>query len=129
MAKQDSKKMVLVIEDETEVGNFVSRVLEFEGYQVLQAEDGDEGLRLLRGGNIGLVALNLSVTGHDGWSVMAEMKKEPELSAILIVVITTSPGVSQQGRAVSIGPADYMVEPLSAASLRETVNRILHGKR
>lgn len=129
MAKQDSKKMVLVIEDETEVGNFVSRVLEFEGYQVLQAEDGDEGLRLLRGGNIGLVALDLSVTGHDGWSVMAEMKKEPELSAILIVVITTSPGVSQQGRAVSIGPADYMVEPLSAASLRETVNRILHGKR
>lgn len=76
MVKQDSKKTVLVTGDETEVGNFVSRVLEFEGYQVLQAEDGDEGLRLLRGGNIGLVALDLSVTGHDGWSVMAEMKKE-----------------------------------------------------
>jgi len=61
--------------------------------------------------------------------VIAEMKTEPELLAILIVVITAAAGVSQQSRVLSIGAADYMVEPLSAASLRETIDRILHGKR
>ncbi len=42
------KKIVLVIEDEANVRNFASRVLELEGYRVLQTENGDEGLRLVR---------------------------------------------------------------------------------
>jgi len=46
-----------------------------------------------------------------------------------MVVITTSIGVSQQDRALGMGVADYMVKPLSMAGLRETVNRILGGKR
>jgi len=46
-----------------------------------------------------------------------------------IVVITASAGVSQQGRALGVGVADYMVKPLSVASLREIVNRILGDRR
>ncbi len=46
-----------------------------------------------------------------------------------IVVITASVGVSQQDRALGMGVAVYMVKLLSVASLRETVNRILGGKR
>jgi len=46
-----------------------------------------------------------------------------------IVVITASARVSQQDRALGMGVAVYMVKPLSVASLRETVNRILGGKR
>ena len=129
MAKRGEKKTILVIEDEAEIRHFISRVLEFEGYRVLEAKDGDEGLGLLRGGNIGLVLLDLSLPGRDGWSVIAEMKEEPELSAIPIVVVTASAGVSQRGRALSIGAADYIVKPLSAASIREAVNRILDGRR
>jgi len=128
MTKQGEKKTILVVEDEAEIRNFISRVLEFEGYHALEAEDGDEGLRLLRGGNIALVLLDLSLPSRDGWSVIAEMKGEPELSAIPIIVITASAGVSQRGRALSMGAVDYMVKPLSAASLRETVNRILDGR-
>ena len=46
-----------------------------------------------------------------------------------IVIITAAVGVLRQGRALGMGVADYMVKPLSVASLRETVNRILGGKR
>ncbi len=48
MSKGCHKKIVLVIEDEANFRNFALRVLELEGYRVLQAENGDEGLRLVR---------------------------------------------------------------------------------
>ena len=48
MSTRCQKKIVLVIEDEANVRNFASRMLELEGYRVLQAENDDEGLSLVR---------------------------------------------------------------------------------
>ena len=60
-------KTVLIIEDEAEVRDFVCRVLELEGYRILQAEDGDEGIGLARDNPVALVLLDLRLPGHDGW--------------------------------------------------------------
>ena len=76
--RKGETKTVLIIEDESEVRNFASRVLELEGYRVLQIEDGDEGLRLVRRGGISLVLLDLRLPGDDGWAVLEQLKKEPE---------------------------------------------------
>ena len=54
-------KTILVVEDEADVRNFASRVLELEGYRVLQAEDGEEGMRLVRKRQVALVLLELTV--------------------------------------------------------------------
>ena len=129
MIRKGKTKTVLVIEDEADVLNFASRVLELEGYRVLRAEDGDEGLRLARQSQVALVLLDLRLPGRSGWEVLEQLKKEPELSSIPVVVFTASAGVSQRGRALSMGAADYMVKPLSAASLRTTIARILRRKR
>ena len=129
MMRKGKTKTVLVIEDEADVLNFASRVLELEGYRVLQAEDGDEGLRLVSKNQVALVLLDLLLPGRSGWEVLDQLKKEPELSSIPVVVFTASAGVPQQRRALSMGAADYMVKPLSAASLRGAVNRILRRKR
>jgi len=121
-------KTVLIIEDEADILNFASRVLELEGYHVLQAKDSDEGLRLVRESQVALVVLDLRLPGHDGWWVLDQMKKEPELSAILVIVFTVSAAVSQRDRALSIGAVDYLVKPLSATSLHKAVARAL-GRR
>ena len=125
MVKRRRRKTILVIEDEPEVRNFASRVLELEGYRVLQAEDSEEGIRLVREGQISLVLLDLRLPGRDGWAVLAQMKGEPELSAIPVIVFTASAGVPQRERALNMGAADYLTKPVSAASLREAVARIL----
>jgi len=88
-------KTVLIIEDEANILNFASRVLELEGYHVLQAKDSDEGLRLVRESQVALVLLDLRLPGHDGWWVLDQIKKEPELSAILVIVFTVLAAVSQ----------------------------------
>lgn len=129
MEKIPETKRILIIEDEVEVLHFASRVLELEGYHVLQAKDAEEGMRLVREGRISLLLLDLRLPKRDGWTVLQQIKSEPELSAILVIVFTASAGVSQQERALSMGASDYLVKPLSAASLREAVTRILHQKR
>ena len=129
MTEQPRRKTILVIEDEPEVRNFASRVLELEGYRVLQAKDSEEGVRLLREGRINLVLLDLRLPGHDGWAVLKQLKGEPELSAIPVIVFTASARVSRQERALKMGAADYLIKPLSAARLRKAVARILHRER
>ncbi len=125
MAQGHETKTILIIEDEAEVRNFASRVLELEGYQVLQAEDGDTGLRLVVKNRVALVLLDLRLPGRDGWAVLEEMKGNPELSSIPVIVFTASAGVPQHDRALSMGAADYLVKPLSAARLRKAVARTL----
>ena len=129
MTEQPRRKTILVIEDEPEVRNFASRVLELEGYRVLQAEHSEEGVRLLREGRINLVLLDLRLPGHDGWGVLKQIKGEPELSAIPVIVFTASARVSRQERALKMGAADYLIKPLSAARLRKAVARILQRER
>lgn len=129
MAERRRRKTILVIEDEPEVCNFASRVLELEGYRVLQAVDGEEGIRLLKESRICLVLLDLRLPGQDGWAVLEQIKGKPELSAIPVIVFTASAGVSQWERALKMGAIDYLVKPLSAARLRKAVARILPRKR
>jgi len=128
MVKKGSKATVLIIEDEDDIRTFASRVLELEGYGVLQAGDGDEGLRLARQGGIGLVLLDLRLPGRDGWAVLSQMKGDPELSSIPVVVFTASAGAPQRSRALAVGAADYVVKPLSAAGLKKSISRILRQK-
>jgi len=127
--KRPKTETVLIIEDETDVLNFASRVLQLEGYRVLQAVDGEEGMRLLREGQISLVLLDLRLPRRDGWAVLEQIKSEPELSSIPIIVFTASAGVSQRERALGMGAADYLVKPMSAARLRKAVAHILQGNR
>ena len=77
MSKRCHKKTVLVIEDEVNVRNFASRVLELEGYRVLQTENGDEGLRLVRESQVDFIVLDLKLPSGDGWIVLQQLKNDP----------------------------------------------------
>jgi CheY-like chemotaxis protein len=129
MSNRREPKTVLIIEDVADIRNFASRVLELEGYRVLQAGDSKEGMRLMREGGINLVLLDLRLPGRNGWATLKQMKSDPELSAIPIIVFTASAKVSKRERALSLGAADYLIKPLSAASLRRAIARVLRGKR
>jgi len=128
MAKRRSGKTVLVIEDEAGICEFASRVCQLEGYMVLQAEDGNIGLKLARENPISLVLLDLRLPKCNGWEVLKQMKGDPELSSVPIVIFTASAAVSQRKRALTAGAADYLVKPLSADKLRKTIAHILRGK-
>ncbi|MBL7125567.1 MAG: response regulator, partial [Dehalococcoidales bacterium] len=77
---------------------------------------------------VDLVLLDLILPKIDGWTVLKELKSNPELSSMPVVVFTASAAVSQRNRALDMGAVDYLVKPLSAANLKETIAHILHRK-
>lgn len=116
---------ILIIEDEEDIRDFAARVLELEGYRVLQAVNGGEGLSMLRQYPVSLVLLDLRLPDYDGWALLEELKGDPQLSMVPVVMFTASAAVSRRSQALAIGAADYLVKPLSAAKLKKTVHSIL----
>jgi DNA-binding response OmpR family regulator len=121
-------KTVLVIEDEAEIQNFISRVLELEGYRVFRAGDGKTGMDLLQGNSIDLVLLDLRLPGRDGWSVLREMKRRPGLSDIPVIVLTAIAEAIQRKKTLRMGATRYLVKPLSAHNLSQTISSVLNEK-
>lgn len=128
MAKRNNRETILIIEDEPDIRDFVARLCQLEGYRVLQAEDGEAGLRLAEEERVDLVLLDLRLPKIDGWTVLKELKSNLELSSIPVVIFTASAAVSQRDRALDMGAVDYLVKPLSAATLKEIIAHILHRK-
>ena len=128
MVKKHRILTVLIIEDEPDIQNFISRVLELEGYHVLKAGDGKTGLDIIRENSVALVLLDLRLPGPDGWSVLRAMKRNPEFSKIPVVVLTAVAESVQRRRTLRMGATQYLIKPLSANSLSKSVAGILHQK-
>ena len=123
MMKRNRKDIVLVIEDEVDVRKFASRVLTLEGFTVLETDNGEQGLKLVRKNKCALVLLDLRLPGRDGWFVLKKMKEDPTLRDVPVIVFTASAGIPQRERALHMGAVDYLIKPLSAAAIRDSVAR------
>ena len=128
MGRGRPKKRVIVIDDDAEVRRLASRVMELEGFSVLQAESGDEGLRLMREQKCDLVLLDLWMPGRDGWSVLDEMKATPEWREVPVLLFSAAADKDHVEQARSRGAEAYLLKPLSVTGLRESVARALAKK-
>ncbi len=128
MSKTHEPKTILVIEDEPDVRRFAVRVLELESYRVLQAEDGNTGLKMAQENDISLVLLDLRLPGIDGLEVLSRLKSQALLSNIPVVILTASAGEPEQGKAYNMGAANYLVKPISADDLKKAVVNAIKPK-
>ncbi len=126
--RKRTKKTVLVVEDEAEIREFASTVVELEGYRVLQTGDADEGMRLLKENQVSLILLDLRLTNGDGWAILEQLKKEPELSSVPVVIFTALAAASQKQRAQKAGATAYLVKPLSYVELSSEIARVIHKR-
>jgi DNA-binding response OmpR family regulator len=129
MASKRGTGAVLIIEDEVNIQNFISRTLELEGYDVYRTADGARGLEIIRNDDVSLVLLDLRLpTGPDGWSILREIKRDARLSAIPVVVLTASAEVTRRRRTLRLGAAGYLIKPVSAHHLTQAVRDALRKK-
>ena len=85
-------KKILIVDDEPDTRTFLSAVLEDNGYTSIGAKDGIEGLEVLRKEKPDLVLLDLMMPKKSGISMFQELRKDPDLSHIPVVIVT---GVSE----------------------------------
>jgi CheY-like chemotaxis protein len=110
---------VLVIDDDAAARDLMSRFLTREGFQVEVARSGPEGLRLARANPPDAITLDVMMPGMDGWAVLSELKADPALSEIPVVVVTIT---DDQSLGYALGASEYMTKPID----RERLASILH---
>jgi DNA-binding response OmpR family regulator len=129
MSYKRETRTILIIEDEVNIQNFISRTLELEGYSVLRSTDGTSGLKSAMKDRVSLVLLDLRLrSGPDGWSILRKMKRDPNTSGIPVVVLTASAEAAQRRRTLRLGADNYLVKPISARNLIRAVREALKKK-
>jgi signal transduction histidine kinase/CheY-like chemotaxis protein len=102
-------KILLVIDGDPAVRQVMERLATREGYQLLAAGTGEEGLDLARENKPDLITLEVVMPGIDGWTVLKSLKADPQLSGIPVVMVSIS---DDRDRGLALGAADYLVKPV-----------------
>jgi signal transduction histidine kinase/CheY-like chemotaxis protein len=108
------KAQVLVVDDDQTVRELMQRFLEREGFQVITAAGGLEGLRQARESHPMAITLDVMMPDVDGWTVLAALKGDPGLADIPVILATI---VDEKQRGYSLGANDYLVKPVDRERL------------
>lgn len=112
---------VLVIDDELNVLDIMRRFLSKEGFDVLTAQGGQEGLALAREVRPSLITLDVLMSELDGWSVLRELKSTPELAPIPVIMLTI---VDERSKGYALGASEYITKPIDWTRLRSVLHHL-----
>jgi CheY-like chemotaxis protein len=110
----DHTPTVLVIDDDSDFRDLVTRFLGKEGFRVVSASDGDEGLMRARQLRPALITLDVLMPGLDGWSLLAALKAEPALADIPVIMLTIA---DDRNKGFALGASEYLTKPLDRGRL------------
>ena len=116
---------VLVIEDEAPLRANLVRILSAEGYRVVAAADGDEGIRRVLGERPDLVICDILMPRVDGFGVLAALRSRPETAALPFIFLTASADKDDLARGLKSGANEYVTKPFKIAGLLAAVRRLL----
>jgi CheY-like chemotaxis protein len=107
---------VLVIDDDPDSRDLLTRTLEAEGYAVVTASDGEDGLALARKHIPSLITLDVMMPGMDGWAVLRQLKSEPKLENVPVLMVTI---VGEKDLGYTLGAVEHMTKPIDRPRLRQ----------
>lgn len=114
-------KKVLIIEDEAAFREAVAFALEGEGYKVLQAENGAEGIELARTHIPDLILSDVMMDSVDGYEAVVSLRQNPKTSGIPIILMTGKVDNTGLVRAIELGADDYLSKPFTMSELLEAI--------
>lgn len=116
---------VLFVDDERHIRTLVRYNLDRDGYQVLLAANGKEGLRMAQKEEPSLILLDVMMPEMDGLEVLAKLKHNKKTSRIPVFMLTAKSMIGDMERAFALGADDYITKPFEPAELGETIARKL----
>jgi len=117
-----SGKLVLVIDDDVRVLELMTRSLTKDGFRVAVASSGDEGLRMAQEFKPDVITLDVMMPGRDGWSVLSQLKANPDpaIASIPVILVTM---LNDQQVGLSLGAAELVTKPVDFDRLAILLNR------
>lgn len=119
------QEKILVIDDDQGLIDIIQANLEPEGFQVVGATNGIDGLRLLKAEQPSLVILDVLMPGVDGWGVLRQMQADPRTAAIPVIMLTAVCGTEDAIRGLEGGAIEYTTKPFYPADLVASVKIML----
>ncbi|HEY8041316.1 MAG TPA: response regulator, partial [Polyangiaceae bacterium] len=111
---------VLIVDDDPLIQHLLRGQLEQDGFRVLTAMDGVDGLTMARESRPHVILLDIHLPKLDGWQVLAELKSDPALVNIPVIILSVE---EQRARAFSFGACEYLVKPVEPERLVSIVRR------
>ena len=119
-------KSVLIVEDQADIRKLIRMTLEFEPYDIHEASDGVEGLRLAESVLPDMILLDVMMPGElDGLQVCARVRANPALAHTRVVLLTARGQVKDRDAGQQAGADEYLIKPFSPLQLIETIERLL----
>lgn len=113
---------ILVIDDDPKVRNLLSRILKHDGYEVITAEDGHEGIELAKEHTPDAITLDVVMPGgKDGWDVLRELKEAPSTKSIPVIMVSV---MAEQENGLALDVEDYLVKPIDVDRLSRVIARV-----
>jgi adenylate cyclase len=120
----------ILIADDNRVNRLLlARGLESEGHTIVYAEHGREALELLRRQRFDLMLLDVLMPELDGYEVLAELKEDPHLRDIPVIVTSALDEIDSVVRCLEMGAEDYLTKPVNPVLLNARINASLEKKR
>lgn len=119
------QKTILIVEDEDILREIVKDYLLNEGYEVLEAIDGNEALTIFEKYEVHLIILDIMLPGLDGWSVCRRIRK---LSNVPIIMLTARADEDDTLLGFELGADDYVTKPYSPPILMARVKRLIDSR-
>jgi len=120
-------KRILVVEDQEDNRQILRDLFASADYETIEANTGDEGVRMAEAHRPDLILMDIQLPGIDGYEATRRIKINPALSHIPIIAVTSYALSGDAGKARDAGCTEYITKPYSPRQLLATVRRYLAG--
>ncbi|WP_210330991.1 response regulator [Microvirga terrestris] len=107
-------RRALIVDDEATSREILRQILTREGFEVATAESGQQGIEIAREIHPSVITLDVLMPEFDGWSTLQQLKRDPELQDIPVIMVTI---VDEENQAYALGAAAYLTKPVSREGL------------
>lgn len=124
-ALTDTREKVLIVDEEIDALTALKVALEADGYNVMEALDGYEGITKARSENPDVILLDIMMPGMDGFEVCRLLKADPACEHIPIIMLTAKGEVDDKIEGLELGADDYVTKPFNLKELKARIKIVL----
>ncbi|MBM4093791.1 MAG: response regulator, partial [Planctomycetes bacterium] len=120
--------VVLVIDDDPQICKLLADYLTNQGFDVRSASDGRSGVELARQLKPGFITLDAMMPGVDGWSVLKNLKSDPDIGHVPVIMISVLDDPNHKYKGMALGASDYITKPIDWNRLARTLRSYRYDK-
>jgi two-component system chemotaxis response regulator CheY len=118
-------RTILAVDDSVSIRQMVKLALNRGGYEVVSAEDGNDGLAKARATKADMVITDLNMPGMNGIALIMEIRKLPAYTGVPIIFLTTESDAALKAEAKSAGATGWIVKPFQGEQLLAAVRKVI----